>query len=97
MFPILPKNLLGNTVLTNIFYILVKIALLLPIAGCSVRNNPYRGKTEQSGFKRAIAPRIADAKTNDKKPSDDQIEVALVALKMTLEKEELRNGLKSVA
>jgi uncharacterized protein YqhQ len=97
VFPILPKNLLGNTVFTNVFYIFVKIALLLPIAGCSYEIIRISDKLNNPVLNALLLPGLLMQKLTTREPSDDQIEVALVALKMTLEKEELRNGLKSVA
>jgi uncharacterized protein YqhQ len=97
VFPFLPKDLLGNKIVTNAFYILVKIALLLPIAGCSYEiirlGNKYQNPVLQ-GF---LLPGMWLQKLTTREPSDDQIEVALVALKKTLEKEELRAQLNTAA
>lgn len=97
VFPFLPKDLLGNKIVTNAFYILVKIALLLPIAGCSYEiirlGNKYQNPILQ-GF---LLPGLWLQKLTTREPTDDQLEVALVALKKTLEKEELRAQLNTAA
>jgi uncharacterized protein YqhQ len=97
VFPFLPKDLLGNKIVTNAFYILVKIALLLPIAGCSYEiirlGNKYQNPILQ-GF---LLPGMWLQKLTTREPTDDQLEVALVALKKTLEKEELRAQLNTAA
>ncbi len=90
VFPLLPKDLFGNKILTNIFFILVKMVLLLPIAGCSYEiirmgerlNNPF--------LNLLLLPGLWLQKLTTREPDDSQLEVALVALKTTLEKEELR-------
>jgi len=90
VFPFLPKDLFGNKILTNIFFILVKMVLLLPIAGCSYEiirmgerlNNPF--------LNLLLLPGLWLQKLTTREPDDAQLEVALVALRTTLEKEELR-------
>lgn len=89
VFPFLPDTLLGNKILTNVFFILVKIALLLPIAGCSYEIIRLGDRFDNPVLNFMLLPGLWLQKLTTREPSDDQIEVALVALKRTLEKEEM--------
>jgi uncharacterized protein YqhQ len=89
VFPFLPANLLGNKILTNIFFILVKILLLLPIAGGSYEVIRLGEKWNNPVLNVLLLPGLWLQKLTTREPSDDQIEVALVALRKTLEKEEV--------
>jgi len=89
VFPLLPKDFLGSKILTNVFYIAVKIALMLPIAGCSYEIIRISQKYNNPVLNTLLLPGMWLQKLTTREPSDDQIEVALVALKKTLEKEEL--------
>lgn len=89
VFPLLPKDLLGNRILTNAFYIFFKILLMLPIAGCSYEIIRLGERLNNPVLNLLLLPGLWLQKLTTREPSDDQIEVALVALKKTLEKEEL--------
>ncbi len=88
VFPLIPQDLLGNKILTNILFILVKIVLLLPIAGFSYEIIRMGEKLNNPLLNLLLRPGLWLQKLTTREPSDDQIEVALVALKKTLEKEE---------
>jgi uncharacterized protein YqhQ len=88
VFPFVPNDLFGNRVLTNMFFIFVKILLLLPIAGCSYEIIRLGEKLNNPILNLLLLPGLWLQKLTTREPSDDQIEVALVALKKTLEKEE---------
>ncbi len=88
VFPLIPHDLLGNKILTNILFILVKIVLLLPIAGFSYEIIRMGEKLNNPLLNLLLRPGLWLQKLTTREPSDDQIEVALVALKKTLEKEE---------
>lgn len=90
VFPLLPKDLFGNKILTNIFFILVKIVLLLPIAGCSYEIIRLGERLNNPVLNLLLLPGLWLQKLTTREPDDSQLEVALVALKTTLEKEELR-------
>jgi uncharacterized protein YqhQ len=90
VFPFLPKDLFGNKIITNVFYIVVKIFLLLPIAGCSYEIIRMGERFNNPVLNALLRPGMWLQKLTTREPSDDQIEVALVALKTTLEKEEIR-------
>jgi len=92
VFPLMPKDLLGSKVVTNAFYIFVKILLLLPIAGCSYEIIRTGERVDNPILNGLLVPGIWMQKLTTREPTDDQIEVALVALKRTLEKERLWAG-----
>jgi len=97
VFPFVPKDLLGNRVMTNIMYILIKIALMFPIAGLSYEIIRLGDKLNNPVLNLVLLPGLWLQKLTTREPSDDQIEVALVALKRTLEKEEIWGRSESVA
>ncbi len=88
VFPFLPRDLVGDRIVTNIFYVLVKIILLLPIAGCSYEIIRLGERVENPVLNLVLRPGLWLQRLTTREPSDDQIEVALVALKKTLEREE---------
>lgn len=87
VFPFVPKELFGNRIVTNIFFILIKIALLPPIAGISYELIRFADKRQNSVISLILSPGMWLQKLTTREPSDDQLEVAIVALKRTLEKE----------
>ncbi|MGC8658079.1 MAG: DUF1385 domain-containing protein [Desulfomonilaceae bacterium] len=87
VFPFVPKEIFGNKILTNIFFILVKIALLPPIAGIAYELIRFADKSQNSAIAWLLSPGLWLQKLTTREPSDDQLEVAIVALKRTLEKE----------
>ncbi len=97
VFPFVPKELFGNRVATNVFFILVKIALLPPIAGISYELIRLGDKRKNAVLSLILSPGLWLQKLTTREPSDDQLEVAIVALKRTLQKEEewaeLKNAL----
>jgi len=69
----------------NLIYVAIKIVLMLPIAGIAYEINRYASKhMDQILFKAAIMPGLWVQKLTTREPSDDQIEIALIALKTTL-------------
>ncbi len=87
VFPLLPGELFGSRVATNVFYILVKILLLFPIAGLSYEFIRLGERVDNPVIKILLLPGMWLQKLTTREPSDDQLEVALIALKRTLEKE----------
>jgi uncharacterized protein YqhQ len=87
VFPLVPRDLFGSRIITNAFYILVKIVLLLPIAGFSYEVIRLGGRVDNPVLNALLLPGLWMQKLTTREPSDDQLEVALVALKRTLEKE----------
>jgi uncharacterized protein YqhQ len=88
VFPFLPSELFGSRVATNVFYILVKILLLFPIAGLSYEFIRLGERVDNPVIKILLLPGMWLQKLTTREPSDDQLEVALIALKRTLEKEQ---------
>jgi uncharacterized protein YqhQ len=88
VFPFVPKDLFGNRIVTNVFFILVKIALLPPIAGISYELIRLADKSQNAVLLFILSPGLWLQKLTTREPSDDQLEVAIVALKRTLQKEE---------
>jgi len=88
VFPLVPKELFGNRIITNAFFILVKIALLPPIAGISYELIRLGDRHHNVFLAAMLAPGLWLQKLTTREPSDDQLEVAIVALKKTLEKEQ---------
>lgn len=88
VFPFLPKDLFVSKIVTNAVYILVKMLLLMPIAGISYEIIRLGDKWDNPLLNAFLLPGLWLQRLTTREPSDDQLEVALVALKKTLEKEE---------
>ena len=85
VFPLLspPKDQTGW--LLHLFFVGIKILLLFPIAGAAYELNRYAGRHMENPFLRAaIAPGLWVQKLTTREPTDDQIEIALIALKKAL-------------
>jgi uncharacterized protein YqhQ len=89
VFPLLPKDAFGGKILTNTVYIFVKILLMVPIAGISYEMIRLGERVDNIALRALLAPGIWLQKLTTREPQDDQIEVALEALRQTLEKERL--------
>lgn len=89
VFPLLPQDLFGNRIITNAFYIFVKILLMLPLAGCSYEIIRFGERVNNPVLNVLLMPGLWMQMLTTREPSDDQIEVALEALKRTLAKEQL--------
>lgn len=87
VFPFIPNDLVGGRVATNIFFIFVKILLLMPIAGCSYEIIRLGERTNNPILNLLLRPGLWLQKLTTREPTDDQIEVALTALRKTLAKE----------
>lgn len=69
----------------HLFFVGVKIILLLPIAGAAYEVNRYASRhMDQPVLKAAVMPGLWVQKLTTREPSDDQIEVALIALRKAL-------------
>ncbi len=85
VFVFVPKPATWSPLAANILYILLKVALMLPIAGLAYEFNRWAGgRADQSWVTALIAPGLYLQKLTTREPSDDQIEVALSALSRTL-------------
>ncbi len=87
VFPFFPNDLFGNKMATNLFFIAVKMFLLLPIAGFSYELIRFGERVRNPLLDVVLKPGLLLQRLTTREPSDDQIEVALVALKRTLERE----------
>jgi len=69
----------------QLLYVGLKILLMFPIAGLAYELNRYAGRHMDSALLKAvILPGLWVQKMTTREPSDDQIEIALIALKRTL-------------
>jgi len=92
VFPFLPKPA-GPGWLAQAAFIGVKVLLLLPIAGCAYELTRLAGKRPDHPLIRPLIwPGLMLQKLTTRKPTDDQIEVALCALESTLK---IEAGLES--
>jgi uncharacterized protein YqhQ len=86
VFPFIPKFPGVPGLLRNLIYVLIKIPLLLPIAGISYEFIRLAGDRTDSRVIAALSlPGIWLQKLTTREPSDDQIEVALAALSRSVE------------
>jgi uncharacterized protein YqhQ len=87
IFPFVPP-LLENQWLNNAVYVVVKIMLIFPIGGISYELLKLSGKYRDSALVKALIwPGLLMQGITTREPTDDQIEVALAALKKTLWRE----------
>lgn len=87
LFPLFPQ-LLSNKWANQALYILVKIPLVFPIAGITYEIIKWGDRHRNNLLvKVIISPGLALQKLTTRKPTDDQIEVALFALKLALARE----------
>jgi uncharacterized protein YqhQ len=64
----------------QLFYVAIKIVLLFPIAGAAYELNRYASRHMNNWLLRlAILPGLWVQKLTTREPSDDQIEIALIA------------------
>jgi len=87
-FPFMPRFAEMNSVLRNLIYVAIKIPLLFPIAGISYEIIKLAGKKPDSTLLHwAVLPGLWLQKITTRRPSDDQLEIALLALRKTLWRE----------
>lgn len=88
VFPFVPKPDWPGW-LTQTAFIGLKIALMMPIAGCAYELTRLAGrKADKWWMQPIIWPGMALQRLTTRQPTDDQIEIALTALKSALEIEE---------
>jgi uncharacterized protein YqhQ len=89
IFPLFPKFPSLPKYLKNIIYIFIKIPLMMPIAGISYEIIRLSGKKRDNKILRLITlPGLMIQKITTKEPTDDQLEIAISALKAALQTEE---------
>ncbi|MFH1138563.1 MAG: DUF1385 domain-containing protein [Pseudomonadota bacterium] len=85
VFPLIAARVQGGGWLVQLFFVGIKILLLFPIAGAAYELNRFAGRhMDWWLLKAAIMPGLWVQRITTKEPSDDQIEVALIALKKAL-------------
>jgi uncharacterized protein YqhQ len=86
VFPFMPKLPDLGLVTRNLVYILIKIALLVPIAGLSYELIRLSGEHRHNVFFAALSlPGVWLQKMTTREPTDDQIEVAIAALTKSID------------
>jgi len=87
VFPIFPP-LSQSKWLNQALYIIIKIPLIFPIAGITYEIIKWGDRNRTNPLvKVIISPGLALQKLTTRKPTDDQLEVALFALKLALARE----------
>ncbi len=89
ILPLIPFP--GGVISKTFLAILAKIALMLPVAGIGYEIIKFASKKNNALVKLLIMPGLLMQKITTKPPSDDQIEVALEALKRALALEQIGN------
>jgi uncharacterized protein YqhQ len=83
--PIVP-----SAILDNIIKILIKVPLMFPVAGLGYEAIKLSGRFRHSPLVRAlVAPGMLLQRLTTREPTDDQLEVALLALQKTLWREQV--------
>ncbi len=95
VFPFLPQ-FSENRVINALLQIAVKLPLMFPVAGLAYEFNRFAGKHMDNWLVRIlIKPGLWLQLITTKEPTDDQLEIALVALRKSLWREEV--GIQAVA
>ncbi len=85
VFPLISSADQERGWMINILYVFIKILLMMPIAGIAYEFNRYASRhMDQPLLKTAILPGLWVQKLTTREPTDDQIEIALIALKKAL-------------
>jgi len=86
-FPFMPR-LASGEIANQGLYVLVKIPLIFPLAGATYELIKWADKHRKNAAVKVVtAPGLALQRLTTRTPSDDQIEVALAALKSALNRE----------
>ena len=80
VFPLLPEFSGLHPVLRQALFILIKIALLFPVAGISYEVIRAAGKSDHPVLRVLVWPGVALQRITTREPDDSQLEVALLAL-----------------
>ncbi|MBN1881561.1 MAG: DUF1385 domain-containing protein [Deltaproteobacteria bacterium] len=93
IFPLMPELQNLSKLVKNLIYVLIKIPLLIPIAGISYEMIRLAGEKRDNRLLQAMSlPGVWLQRITTREPSDDQLEVALAALSTALLMEERQNG-----
>jgi len=82
--------LVDNKILDNVLKVFIKVPLMLPVAGLSYEVLKLSARFEKNPVVRALVyPGLLLQRITTREPSDDQLEVALLAIEKTLWREQL--------
>jgi uncharacterized protein YqhQ len=89
VFPFMPELAGLPKILRNLVYIAIKIPLMLPIAGISYEVIKLAGaKRDSKLLHLAVLPGLWLQRITTRRPTDDQIEIAILSMKKCLWREE---------
>lgn len=93
VFPLMPTLEHLPKLARNLVFVLIKIPLMLPVAGISYEIIRFAGKcAERPGWRQLYEPMMFLQRLTTREPDDKQIEVSLAALKAALAREERLAG-----
>ncbi len=85
VFPLISSADQERGWMINILYVFIKILLMMPLAGVAYEFNRYASRhMDRTLLKLAILPGLWVQKLTTREPTDDQIEIAIIALKKAL-------------
>jgi uncharacterized protein YqhQ len=91
-FPLFPP-LTKTGILNNLLQVVIKVGLMFPIAAISYEIIRWGGRHVNSPLARILLwPGLATQRLTALEPDDEQLEVALMALRAVLAREELQTG-----
>jgi uncharacterized protein YqhQ len=97
VFPFIPK-VSDVTVVNHLAMIFIKVPLMLPLAGFAYEINRFASRhPEQLWVQAIVAPGRLMQKLTTKEPSDDQLEIALAAMRAALAREAALVGVDAEA
>jgi uncharacterized protein YqhQ len=92
VFPLLPQ-ISETKWLNQLAYVFVKLPLMFPVAGIAYELQRLSGRFPNNVLVRALTwPGLQLQHITTREPDDDQLEIALVALQMTLRREQALAG-----
>lgn len=85
VFPLISSSDQERGWMINILYVFIKILLMMPIAGIAYEFNRFASRhMDRTLLKLAVLPGLWVQKLTTREPTDDQIEIAIIALKKAL-------------
>ena len=85
VFPLISSADQERGWMINILYVFIKILLMMPIAGIAYEFNRFASRhMDRTLLKLAVLPGLWVQKLTTREPTDDQIEIAIIALKKAL-------------
>lgn len=85
VFPFVTAAIKDSGWAVHILYVIIKICLMLPIAGAAYELNKYASRhMDKTWLRWLILPGMWVQRITTREPSDDQVEVAIIALQKAL-------------